>query len=138
MPDAEKGLGPMSTIQCDATLCTIGAWTLFRLPKGASAQLPSRGMAIVAGTINGARFEAPLEPDGRGSHWCRVDDTLRAAADADVGDTVRLVLEPVNDWPEPAVPADVQDALAAGSGYTGCRSAPPTACGSGWPTPISL
>ena len=67
----------MSTIRCDATLCTIGSWTLLRLPKNASARLPSRGMTMVEGTINGARFQAPLEPDGKGSHWFRVDESMQ-------------------------------------------------------------
>lgn len=102
----------MATIRCDATLFDIGTWTLLRLPTSASAQLPSRGMAMVEGTLNGTRFHAPLEPDGTGSHWFRVDDTLRAAAGVHAGDTVTLEMEPATDWPEPAVPADVQDALA--------------------------
>jgi len=49
----------MATIRCDAHLCVIGSWTLLRLPKSASTQLPSRGMTMVEGTINGARFHAP-------------------------------------------------------------------------------
>ena len=102
----------MSAICCDATLFTIGSWTLLRLPKSASAQLPSRGMTVVEGTINGLRFQAPLEPDGKGSHWFRLDDTLRDAAGADAGDTVTLEMAPSTDWPDPEVPADVQTALA--------------------------
>lgn len=113
LPEAEKERGHMPTIRCDATLFTIGSWTLLRLPKSASAQLPSRGLTMVEGTINGARFHAPLEPDGKGSHWFRVDDTLRAAAGADAGDTVTLEMEPAKEWPEPEVPADLQTALAA-------------------------
>src|SRR5207248_9191751 len=128
MPDADKEQGHRSTIRCDATLFTIGAWTLLRLPKSASAQLPSRGMTMVEGTINGARFHAPLEPDGKGSHWFRVDDTLRAAAGADAGDTVTLVIEPAKDWPEPEVPADLQTALAAvPQAYTLWRTITPKA-----------
>ena len=46
----------------------IGSWTLLTLPKNASAKLPSRGMTMVEGTINGFRFQAALEPDGKGSH----------------------------------------------------------------------
>jgi hypothetical protein len=113
MPEADKEQGPMATIRCDAQLFTIGSWTLLRLPKSASAQLPSRGMTMVEGTINGARFQAPLEPDGKGSHWFRVDDTLRAAAGADTGDTVTVEIELAQQWPEPEVPVDLQSALAA-------------------------
>jgi hypothetical protein len=84
----------MSPIRFEAELFTIGAWILLRLPKHASAPLPSRGMTMVAGTINGFPFKAPLEPDGQGSHWLRVDEPMRAAAGADAGDTVRLEIAP--------------------------------------------
>ncbi|MBI2106074.1 DUF1905 domain-containing protein [Candidatus Woesearchaeota archaeon] len=82
----------MSTNRFEAKLFNIGSWTILRLPKGASVKLPSRGMAMVKGTINGNNLQAPLEPDGKGSHWFRIDKTLRKAAGAD---TVMLEIEPV-------------------------------------------
>ena len=91
----------------------IGSGILLTLPKDVSDNLPSRGMTLVKGTINGAPFQAVLEPDGKGSHWFKVSDALRAAANADVGDTVTLELEPTKDWPEPKVPTDLAHALAA-------------------------
>ena len=103
----------MSTIRCEAKLFKIGSWTLLRLPKSASAKLPSRGMTMVAGTINDFRFQAALEPDGKGSHWFKLDKTMRKTVGADVGDTVMLAIEPVKEWPEPKVPADLKNALAA-------------------------
>jgi hypothetical protein len=108
-----KEQGNMSTIRFEAKLFKIGSWTLLRLPKSASAKLPSRGMTMVAGTINDFRFQAALEPDGKGSHWFKLDKTMRKAAGADVGDTVMLAIEPVKEWPEPRVPADLKNALAA-------------------------
>ena len=91
----------------------IGSGILLVLPKDASANLPSRGMTLVQGTINGAPFQAVLEPDGQGSHWFKVGEALLAAANADVGDTVTLEIAPSKDWPEPTVPADLAHALAA-------------------------
>lgn len=100
-------------IKCTVKLFSIGSWTILQLPSEASAQLPSRGQVMVKGTVNGAQFETPLEPDGRLSHWFKVDDSLLKAAKATAGDTVALVIEPTKDWPEPDVPADWQKALAA-------------------------
>jgi len=108
-----KKQGTMSTIRFEASLSKIGSSTLLRLPKSASAKLPSRGMTMVAGTINGFRFQAALEPDGKGSHWFKVDKTMSKAIRADVGDTVTLAIEPVKEWSEPNVPADLKKALAA-------------------------
>lgn len=103
----------MSTIRFKTTLFTINSWTILHLPKEASAKLPSRGQVMIQGTINGYPIKMPLEPDGKGSHWFRVNDTLGKAANIKAGDTVTLDIEPTKDWPEPDVPADLQKALAA-------------------------
>ena len=108
----------MSTIHFEATLYTIGAWTILRLPESASTKLPSRGMTMVAGTINGAPFQAVLEPDGRcapgqqSSHWFRPDQQLLEDAAAQAGDTVHVALAPTHEWVEPDVPEDLKEALA--------------------------
>jgi hypothetical protein len=107
----EQGNG--SAIRFEAKLLKIGSWTLLRLPPGASAQLPSRGMTMVEGTVNDFRFQAALEPDGKGSHWFKLDKTMRNAMGAEAGDTVRLAIAPLKEWPEPDVPADLKNALAA-------------------------
>jgi hypothetical protein len=88
------------------------SWTFLVLPKSASAKLPTRSMTAVEGTINGAPFEATLEPDGEGSHWLRVERTLREAARAKVGQMAELEIAPAAEQPEPAIPPDLQKALA--------------------------
>lgn len=103
----------MSTIRFEAKLFTIESWLILKLPKSASAKLPSRGMTMVAGTINGFPFQAALEPDGKGSHWFRIDKAMSKAIKADAGDTVTLEVEPVKEWSEPNVPTDLKKALTA-------------------------
>jgi hypothetical protein len=88
------------------------SWTFLLLPTQASAELPSRGQTTVAGTLNGAAFRATLEPDGKGGHWLKVDRKLREAAGAAAGDVVTLDIAPVDEEPEPRVPADLRKALA--------------------------
>jgi len=104
-----------SKVRFEAKLFTIGDWTILRLPESASAKLPSRGQTVVKGTINGFQFQSPLEPDGKLSHWFRVDDSLGKAAKAAAGDMATLEIESTKEWPEPEVPADIQEALAADS-----------------------
>jgi hypothetical protein len=89
------------------------SWTFLILPKDASAKLPTRGMTTVEGVINGHPFRATLEPDGQRSHWLKVDKKVREAAGVDVGDVVRLEIEPAGKEPEPRVPADLRKALVA-------------------------
>ena len=90
----------------------VGQGILLSLPMDASEQLPSRGMVMVNGTINGHEFLAALEPDGKGSHWFRVDRLLGEAV-GNPGETVSLTIEPTKDWPEPNVPSDIEAALQA-------------------------
>jgi Bacteriocin-protection, YdeI or OmpD-Associated/Domain of unknown function (DUF1905) len=89
------------------------SWTFLALPKNASAKLPSRGITAIEGTINGFHFQAMLEPDGRKSHWLKVDRKLREAAGADAGDVVTLEIAPAAEEPEPTMPADLRKALGA-------------------------
>jgi hypothetical protein len=103
----------MAKITFRAELTTIGSETILRLPEAASSKLPSRGMSMVEGTFNGHTFQAPLEPDGMGSHWFRVSNMMLKAARAGVGDCVSVALAPMASWPEPKVPADVADALSS-------------------------
>jgi hypothetical protein len=102
-----------AAIRFAATLSMVGTSTVVRLPEAASKDLPSRGQVAVHGTINGAGFQAVLEPDGNSGHWMRVDDMLQHAAGISAGDTTTLDIEVTKDWPEPSVPQDLATALVA-------------------------
>ena len=108
MRRSEAGL-----IRFEARLDRIDQWTVLRLPENASRRLPSRGQVSVRGTINGHRFRTVLEPDGDFGHWMRVDMRQLEAAGLTPGEAATLEIEPLDDWPEPAVPRDLQAALAA-------------------------
>lgn len=101
----------MTAIHFEAKFESIGSWTILRLPKEASAKLPSRGMVMVEGTINGLQFQRELEPDGRKSHWLKLDNNMLKGAKAEVGDTIKLEIEPSKEWPNPEVPKDLKKAL---------------------------
>ncbi len=90
----------------------LESWTI-TLPKGASAKLPSRGMAMVEGMINAFPFRAALEPDGKGSHALTVNKNMRTAAGADAVDTVMVEITRAGEEPELRVPMDFRKALAA-------------------------
>src|ERR1700730_5374850 len=100
-------------IRFDATLATMGEWTISRVPEKASRKLPSRGQVAVQGTINGHEFQTVLEPDGSFGHWMRIDGKLQRAAALTAGDSATLEINLLKDWPEPTVPQDLETALAA-------------------------
>lgn len=109
---------PRQIISFEATLSRPAApkgaaWSFLVLPESASRRLPTRSMITVDGTFAGQPFQATLEPDGNGSHWLKVEKALREAAGVAVGDSITLEIAPVEKEPEPKVPTDLKQALAA-------------------------
>lgn len=88
-------------------------WAFVVLPKEVSSKLPRRGRTTVEGTINGYGFQATLEPDGQLSHWLQVKEELLEAAGANIGDTASFEIMPAKQEPEPEMPSDLLEALAA-------------------------
>ncbi len=93
-----------------AELITVREQVLLRLPEVASKAMPSRGQVAVIGTINGHAFRTVLEPDGYWGHFIKFDDLLQKTAGTT--GSVKLEITPTKDWPEPALPQDITDALA--------------------------
>lgn len=88
-------------------------WLFLLLPDDVSQALPSRGLVTVDGTINKTPLQATLKPDGKGGHWLRVEPDLLKRVKLTAGDTATLAIQPVAEEPEPPVPGDLRDALAA-------------------------
>ena len=87
-------------------------WAFALLPKPASDKLPTRAMVSVEGTLAGHPFQAVLMPDGQAGHWLRIDAPLLHASGTAIGETLAFQITPVAVEPEPALPADLQQALA--------------------------
>ncbi len=111
----------MSDITFKTKLIKIKVWTVLHLPEEASTKLPSRGMIMVKGEINGVPFKTLLEPDGKygpgikPSHWFRPDEKLLNDAKAKAGDIAEVSIEPTKEWVEPEVPEDLKKALSTSS-----------------------
>lgn len=102
-----------SAIRFAATVSSIDASTIVRLPDEASARLPSRGQVAVRASVNGHEFRTVLEPDGFRGHWMHIDKDLQRAAGVGDGDNITLAITATPEWPEADVPADLAAALAA-------------------------
>ncbi len=103
---------PTQSISFIATPYSLHSQIIARLPVEMSEKLPSRGQVAVIGTINGHEFKTVLEPDGYWGHFIKIDKTLQKAANITPDETVSFELTPTKDWPEPALPKDLADALA--------------------------
>lgn len=109
---------PPASIEFEARLLrpadpADASWAFLLLPQHASDRLPSRSMVSVQGTLAEHPFQATLEPDGQGSHWLKVEQSLYQAAGIRVGERVRLRISTLPQEPEPQLPADLQQALLA-------------------------
>lgn len=93
------------------TIGRVNGVLIARLPQDASKQLPSRGQ--VAATVHVAAHDTQtvVEPDGDGGHWLRIDE-LEVPDAIGEGDELTVLLTPLKQWPEPAVPGDLATALA--------------------------
>lgn len=83
------------------------------LPKHVSDILPRRGRTTVDMQIGGIDFQATLEPDGQLGHWLKIGNDILIAAGASIGDEISLRITPAEREPEPEVPSDLMNALAA-------------------------
>jgi hypothetical protein len=101
------------TIRFNAALRAAKGRAILQLPEAASKKLPSRGQVAVQGSINGHTFRTVLEPDGNRGHWMNVDKRLQRVAGVSADDTATVEVEPIKEWPEPNVPADLGRALSA-------------------------
>ncbi|MBU3175201.1 YdeI/OmpD-associated family protein [Clostridium estertheticum] len=95
----------------ESKLSKIGHLQVIRIPLDSSKKLPSRGMVMVRGTINNLNFKAPLEPDGKGSHWIEVSTLLSEEAGIAIDKTVFLNIEPIKEWIEPEIPEDIMNEI---------------------------
>lgn len=100
------------TINFKVQLVTIDKWIIAHIPEEESVKLPSRGQVYVVGTINGYDFHIVLEPDGRWSHWFKIDKKLQRELSVKAGDMIEVEVTTSNDWPEPEIPTDFSHALA--------------------------
>jgi hypothetical protein len=91
-------------------------WLFVRLPQPVSDPFPSRGQNAVEGFLNGQPFFSVLEPDGQGGHWMKVHQPILAPQFLQPGDHVEIKIQPATEEPEPFLPPDIRDALAAAPG----------------------
>jgi hypothetical protein len=90
-----------------------GAWTHLPIPFTVAQVFGSKGRVAVRGTINGVAYRNSILPRGDGTHYMAVNQTLRAAAGAGVGDVVKVMMELDTAERTVTVPADLKKALAA-------------------------
>ena len=99
------------SISFEAILHEIEARKVIKLPQDISKKLPSRGMVMVQGSMNGYPLIVPLEPDGKGSHWFTLNDSFLQESGADIGMTLSFDLEILEEWIEPEIPEDIINAI---------------------------
>lgn len=90
-----------------------GAWVQVDIPFPVAKVFGRKGMVPVAGTVNGFPFRSSLKPNGDGTHYLHLNQELLAGAQAQVGDTVTVMLTEDQAPRTVTLPEDLQSALAA-------------------------
>jgi len=108
------------------------AWAFLLLPKAVSDTLPRRGRTSVEVGIKGYRFQATLEPDGQLSHWLKLSQERLEAAGLSVGEMLTVQIAALAREPEPQLPEDLRQALAASPAATAVWQATTTLARLDW------
>lgn len=113
MPQVDTRSEFDATLLCPKAPGDESGWAFVVLPLEVSAKLPRRGRTSIEGKVNGQSFTATLEPDGKKSHWLRLDADLLKQAQSHFGDTVHFEIQALEKEPDPEVPEDLLEALTA-------------------------
>lgn len=101
----------MALSEFSEKIINVGGNRIVHIPLEVSKAFPSRGMVMGRGTVGGFPVDLALEPDGKGSHWFMVSESLFAALGADENEMVTVALDILDEWYEPDVPNDLYQAL---------------------------
>jgi len=88
-----------------------GTWTYVQIPYNVEMVYGTRGQLKVKGTINGIPFRNTLMPNGDGTHYLVVKQSIRDETGLSAGDIVHVVLEPDMEERTVDVPEDFKSAL---------------------------
>jgi uncharacterized protein YdeI (YjbR/CyaY-like superfamily) len=83
------------------------------VPFSVEKTFGAKDRVAVCGTINGVAYRSSILPRGDGTHYLAVNQTIRAAAEAGIGDMVNVVMEPDTAVRTVAVPPYLNKALIA-------------------------
>src|SRR5437870_9887601 len=87
-------------------------WVIVRVPLDVAAIWGKRGRLPVKGEINGFPFRTSLFPTREGTHFLLVNKRIQKGAQAGVGTTVRVRLEPDTEERVVTIPAELKRVLA--------------------------
>jgi hypothetical protein len=89
----------------------VGTWIYVDVPFDVEKAFGKGGQVKVKGKVNNAAFRSSLMPNGDGTHFLVVAKSVREKAKAEIGDRVRVVLEPDAALRVMEAPPDLAKAL---------------------------
>ena len=88
------------------------AWTILKLPFRVEKVWGTRARMRVRGTINGVAYRSTIFPLRGGKHLMMVSKEMQVGANAEPGDTVKVVMQPDTAPRVVKVPPELKRALA--------------------------
>ena len=99
----------MMAIEFKGKIIEVNDHIVVRLPEELNEGLPSKGMVMVEGTIDGHEFTLPLEPDGFFGHWLELNQDL--VDQLEDKELYSFSINPIEDWKAPLIPKDILDEI---------------------------
>ena len=94
----------MADYKFSSKIIDINGWKIVLIPMYISKMIPSRGMVMVDAQIDDQQLTLALEPDGKGSHFFRVD----GLSNLQVNDMISMSISPTDSWTEPEILEDLE------------------------------
>lgn len=95
----------MMKLEFEAKLVDVNAHDIVRVPQEVSVKLPSKGMVMVEGVVDGQHFIGALEPDGSFGHWFELEPSVLEKMNQTALHSFSIT--PIEEWHEPQVPQDM-------------------------------
>jgi hypothetical protein len=89
----------------------IGTWTTLDIPVEVMTNFGRKDQVKVRGTINGHPFRGSAMPHGDGSHYLVVNQAIRDAIGASLGDLVQVSMQEDQEERKVILPKDLKAAL---------------------------
>lgn len=102
----------MNKISFTGKIRQIKTTLLLPIPLEHSTAFSTRGMLMIEGRLENTSLHCPIEPDGKGSHWLKIDSSILHRLKLKAGDMVYTEIWESEKWYAPALPDDIYSALS--------------------------
>lgn len=96
-------------LEFETKIKDVNAHDIVQVPPDVSEKLPSRGMVMVEGVVDGQDFIGALEPDGEFSHWFELEPSILKKLNKTALHSFSITA--IDEWHAPVISRDILEIL---------------------------